>query len=267
MQTGKILGIGAALSAGLLAAQVASASVVTGVEVGYTVGTSAPATYIDASGFTGGGVFYSTGSSGYGVGSSTPTSDTALFSWRTMNLSSPSADSLGLSVVDLQFFGSPGYTANFLATGTGFTALAPNTNTLIATGGGGYSTARGSTAFGVYYDGFAAKSNASYDTTGDATGSGVLDGSGGSSYDASSTTNDALGDLAAPYSLSYEMQVMALSVSSGDYLGTTAAPLGGTVSILGGVANAVALPGTGPLTLVGGLVLVGGLAIRRRMKA
>ena len=266
MQTGKILGIGAALSAGLLAAHVASASVVTGVEVGYAVGPTTPASYFDASGLTSGGVFYSAGGGAYGIGTSTPQSDTTLFSWTKLNLSAPSADTLGFSVVDLRFFGSTGYTANFLATGTGFTALAPSSNTLEATGGGAYSLAIGSTSFTVGYEGFAAKSNSSYDTTGDKTGLSTLSGSGASSYDTSSAQVGGLNDLAAPYSLSYQLQVTGVSVSSGDYLGTAASPLGGTSSILAGTASAVTLPGSGPLSVVGGLVLVGGLAIRRRMK-
>ncbi len=267
MQTGKILGIGAALSAGLLAAHAASASVVTGVEVGYAVAATTPASYFDASGLTSGGVFYSAGGGAYGIGTSTPRGDTTLFSWAKLNLSAPSADTLGFSVVDLQFFGSSGYTANFLATGTGFTALAPSSNTLEATGGGAYSLAIGSQSFGVGYEGFAAKSNSSYDTTGDKTGSSTLSGSGASSYDASSAKVGGLNNLAAPYSLSYQLQVTAeVSVSSVDYLGTAASPLGGTSSILAGTASAVTLPGSGPLSVVGGLVLVGGLAIRRRMK-
>lgn len=266
MQTGKILGIGAALSAGLLAAHVASASVVTGIEVGYSVGSASPATYVSASSFTGGGQFYKISTGGYGVGASTPGSDTKLFSWSGMNLAAPSAGTLGFSLVNLQFFGSFGYTADFLATGTGFSSLAASPNKLNATGGGGYSSPSASDAFAITYEGYAAKSNSSYDTTGDSTGTGSLSGSGGSSYGASSVQNTSVTDLAAPYSLSYQLQVTAVSVSPGDYLGTTTSPLGGTSSILGGTASAVTLPGSGPLTIVGGLVVVGGLAVRRRMK-
>ena len=118
MQTGKILGIGAALSAGLLAAHVASASVVTGVEVAFGSSSS----YAIATGYTSGGYFYSIGNPGsgsYGIGTSTPGGDTTLFSWIGLNLSAPSAGSLSFSVVGLHL-GSVGYGANFVATGTGF---------------------------------------------------------------------------------------------------------------------------------------------------
>ncbi len=262
MQSGKFLSIGAALSAGLLAAHVASASVVTGVKVAFGSSSS----YTSASAYTGGGVFYSVGSVGsgaYGIGTSTPGGDTTLFSWTKLNLSAPSAGSLGFSVVGLQF-GGGGYAANFVATGTSFTSLAANPNTLEASGGGAYSGSAGSSSFTVSYEGFAAKSNGSYDISGDNTGQTALVGSGGNSYTASTSKNTGVSDLAAPYSLTYQLKVGDLS--SGGSLGTSASPLGGTVSILGGTPSAVTLPGSGPLSLVGGLVVVGGLAIRRRMK-
>lgn len=39
-----------------------------------------------------------------------------------------------------------------------------------------------------------------------------------------------------------------------------------TTSVTGAAPSAVTLPGSGPLTIVGGLVVVGGLAVRRRFK-
>ena len=213
MQTGKILGIGAALSAGLLAAQVASAS------VQLEVSNGGPTTAITLTSLGSGA--YSASSSNYGG-----------LTWNSLDVSVLGPGALGFSVQGLTYNTSG--EAIFYATGTGFTYLATNPNTLDSTG-----------------------DNTSLQSSGPA---------GGGAITASTGTNpNVTGLTGAGYSLTYEA-IFSFG-ASGDVYGTLAAPAGGTVSILGGVANAVALPGTGPLTLVGGLVLVGGLAIRRRMKA
>ncbi len=258
MRTGKILGIGAALSAGLIAANAASASVVTGVEVGFGI---SPSQFLLASAYTAGGEVYTSGGGNYGIGTSTPSGDTELFSWTDLNISATGTASLNFSVIGLGFT-SPGYTSTFFATGKGFNSVGPSV-TLNSTGGGAYSGGSGSV--GVTQTGYAAASNAGYGRT-DATSSDTLSGNGGGTFNSSSVSNSSVTDLVtAPYSLTYELK--ATPISSGVSLGTTADPVGGTVSILGGSSNAVALPGSGPLTIVGGLVMIGGLAIRRRMKA
>ncbi len=243
MQTGKILGIGAALSAGLLAAQVASAS------VQLEVSNGGPTTAITLTSLGSGA--YSASSSNYGG-----------LTWNSLDVSVLGPGALGFSVQGLTYNTSG--EAIFYATGTGFTYLATNPNTLDSTGGGGYTGS--SSGIGLSQVGYAATSNAAFDTSGDNTSLQSSGPAGGGAITASTGTNpNVTGLTGAGYSLTYEA-IFSFG-ASGDVYGTLAAPAGGTVSILGGVANAVALPGTGPLTLVGGLVLVGGLAIRRRMKA
>ena len=266
MQTGKILGIGAALSAGLLAAHVASASVQTSLEIANPSGTGYLT--VGSGDYSAAGV-YNTGT-GYFVGSQSGNSQSsAVFTWSDLQVSMLGPGSLGFSVEGLSYTGSSDTSASFLATGTGFTYLNTSPNTLTSTGGGGY-TGTGSYV-SMSQEGYAAASDSAFATSGDNTGGPYPSTSaGGGTFTASSGSNNSVTDLSATgYSLTYAANFTFdyfSNVNKGNTFGTAANPAGGTVSILGGTASAVTLPGSGPLSLVGGLVVVGGLAIRRRMK-
>ncbi len=248
MQTGKILGIGAALSAGLLAANVASASVQ--LEV-FDSGTPTSITLTNL---------------GSGVYSAKSTSS-GNYSWSSLEVSVLGPGALGFSVEGLSYSGSVTASASFLATGTGFTYLNASPE-LYSTGGGGYTGP--STYVFMSQEGYAAASNSAFVTSDDSTGGPYPSTpAGGGTFTASSGYNKSVTDLhATGYSLTYAANFAFEypGINEGNTFGTAADPAGGTVSILGGTASAVTLPGSGPLTVVGGLVLVGGLAIRRRMK-
>jgi hypothetical protein len=251
MQTGKILGIGAVLSAGLLATHVASAS------VQLEVFDSGTATQISLTNL------------GSGVYSAVPTGS-GNYSWTSLEVSVLGPGALGFSVQGLKYSGTTVATASFLATGTGFTYLNANPNTLTSTGGGGY-TGTGSFV-SMSQGGYAAASNSAFDRTGDSTGGlSPSTPAGGGAFTTSTESNTSVSDLSsAPgYSLTYAANFAFdyfSGANEGNTFGTAADPAGGTVSILGGTASAVTLPGSGPLTVIGGLMVVGGLAIRRRMK-
>ncbi|MGC8541194.1 MAG: hypothetical protein ACP5QA_11255 [Phycisphaerae bacterium] len=76
---------------------------------------------------------------------------------------------------------------------------------------------------------------------------------------ATSPVDATAAGLGTPYTLTAEGQFQIQSTLS-TYNGTFVTALAGSAPA------AVTLPGSGPLSVVGGLVLVGGLAIRRRMK-
>lgn len=267
MQSGKFLSIGAALSAGLLAAHVASASVQTSLEIVNPSGTG----YLTVgSGYYSAAGVYNTGG-GYFVGSqSINSSSSAIFTWSALQVSVLGPGALGFSVDGLSYVGSTITSASFLAAGTGFTYLNSSPNTLTSTGGGGY-TGTGSYV-SMSQEGYTAATNSAFDTTGDNTGGpSSSTPAGGGTFTPSTSSNAGVTDLsAAGYSLTYSANFAFdyfSGVDKGNTFGTAADPAGGTVSILGGTAPAaVTLPGSGPLSLVGGLVVVGGLAIRRRMK-
>ncbi len=268
MQTGKVLGIGAALSAGLLAAHVASASIQTGVEISDPLGAYLT---VSSGDYSAAGLYKNNGSAGgYLVGlQSTNTSNTPIFTWSSLQVSVLGPGALGFSVQDLNYTGSAITSASFLATGTGFTYLSTNPNTLTSTGGGGY-TGPGSYVT-MSQAGYAAASDAAFDRSGDNTGGPYPSaGVGGGTLAPSSGSNTGVTDLPGTgYSLTYTANFTfnySANANEGNTFGTATDPAGGTVSILGGTASAVTLPGSGPLSLVGGLVVVGGLAIRRRMK-
>jgi len=232
MQTGKVLGIGAALSAGLLAAHVASASV--SLEV-----------------FHPGGGTYSTvslGSSGsYGGMSWSDVTATILNSGGTA--------SLDLSFTGLTGSGYLGFLASdtaFSETGTGLSLSASDSQTVTAGSGSGDN-------FGLY--GFADANNAAFgvpsvDVSSYPTGSVVSETSGASVVVGNGSPLTV--SLASNYSLTTNAVVALSSGSSYNASFTT--------SVTGAAPAAVSLPGSGPLTIIGGLVMVGGLAIRRRIK-
>jgi hypothetical protein len=262
MRTGKILGIGAALSAGLIAAHAASASVVTGLEV--ESGASGVITFTQSSGAYGAGELYKTSSSGYGVGASTPTGDTALFTWTNLKVTDSNSGQSSLTFA-ISGLANPGNGVDagaitFTATGTGFNYL--GSNTLTASGATPYS-GTSSSFDAVSQGGYASNTDTAFDSSGTSTGqSGASVPTGSGTATPATGTATATGLSGTGYSLTYQTTFSLFD--SGVYGTPTAA--GGTVSI-GSPVNAVTLPGSGPLTIIGGLVMVGGLAIRRRMKA
>ncbi len=242
MQTGKVLGIGAALSAGLLAAHVASAATLTLEE--YVVGISSFGT----TSLTGSAGSYSAGAGSYRGLSWTGVSSTVANSGGT--------DSLSLTFTGLTGTAYDGFLisdTSFSEMGTGLTLSASSSSTA-TTGSGG----------GVFAPiGFADKNDKLFgvpsgNISGYPSGSVVSESSGAYSAD---TGSPSTVNISAPYSLTTNALVNTLA-SGGSSIYTVTA----TASVTGGTASAVTLPGSGPLSLIGGLVVVGGLAIRRRMK-
>ena len=273
MQTGKILGIGAALSAGLLAAHVASASVVTGVEIAFNGQTLA----VGSSAYANGEVYStSPGSGNYQVGatSSAPAGANVYFTWTGISVSDVAAGSseLTLTVSGLTNAdpGAVTSTIGFVASGQNFTFLPTSGDaTLAASGSGSYSGAVGTGQTGSDYASTAGAVNLSnilYDTTGTnistATATQYASSSSpNSSYTLATAAVDATQNgLGSPPSYSLTDYAAFNLISPGTTYGGTFA------TTLSGAASAVSLPGSGPLTIIGGLVMVGGLAIRRRIK-
>ncbi len=242
MQTGKILGIGAALSAGLLAAHVASASTALTLEEYSGTSTFATATLSGSAGS------YSASSGSYnGV------------SWSSVLatvVNSGGTASLQLAFTGLK--GTPGSIADFLVSDTAFSETGTNL-TLSASYSQTITSGSGSgDIFGVV--GFADSKNAAFgvpsgDAGGYPSGSVVSDTPGASSVSAGSLPTVS---LASNYSLTTNAQIQFFSGNT--YSATF------KTSVTGAAPAAVSLPGSGPLTIIGGLVMVGGLAIRRRIK-
>ena len=242
MQTGKVLGIGAVLSAGLLAAHVASAATLTLEE--YVVGGGYKSTSL-----TGSAGSYSAGAGSY-VG----------LSWTGVSASvvnSGGTASLSLSFTGLTGTGYQGFLVSdtsFSETGTGLTLAASSSSTVTSGSGGGVFSGiafadKNNTLFGV----------PSSDSSGYPNNSVVAESSG--AYSASPSSPQTVSSISSPYSLTTNGVVDTSLAGGGSTYNFTA-----VTSVTGGTTSAVTLPGSGPLTIVGGLVVVGGLAIRRRMK-
>ena len=243
MQSGKFLGIGAVLSAGLLAAHVASASTLTLEE--YVVG----GTTFGSTSLTGSAGSYSAGAGSYGALSWTGVSASVVNSGGT--------DSLSFTLTGLTGAGYDGFLisdGSFSETGTG----------LALSSSSAYSLTGGSSGGTIATVGFADKNNKlfgvpSNNSSSYPSGSVVSESSGAYSADTGSPSTLA---ISGPYSLTTN-GIFDNSFTGGSGVYTITA----TTSVTGGAAPAaVTLPGSGPLSVVGGLVLVGGLAIRRRMK-
>ena len=254
MQTGKILGIGAALSAGLLAAHVASASVqlfLSGSS-GYEYLPTAPSSSSS----------YTTSSANNAFGG---------FSWSSITAAETSSSSG--AVVTLTVNGlvnttagstSPFDSLSIYAIGGGFAALPKSDNVKLQTINSSGTYSDSSSNDQVSMQGIAASTNSSGSTFSNSQSYLALAGnaSTGVSYTVPETvvgpTLDALG---APATYSLEtLAAFTLSSTSSVYNGTF------VTTLTGAAPAAVSLPGSGPLTIIGGLVMVGGLAIRRRIK-
>ncbi len=274
MQTGKILGIGAVLSAGLLAAHVASASVVTGLEI-QGFGLKSQTLTVGSAAYTSGELYStSAGSGSYGVSaiSLAPKNTVAYFTWTSLTVSDVATGGSGLTFsVDGLTNADPGAfqdTVNFVVSGTGFTFLPTSGDATLAVNGSGSYTGGvgngGSGSDSISTLGSVNASNSLYGATGSNVSTSTVisyDTSTAGSYTLAPASIDAtqhgLGNP-TDYSLT-DVATFTIRETGADYGGTFGTTLSGT-------ASAVTLPGSGPLTVVGGLVVVGGLAIRRRMK-
>ncbi len=240
MQTGKVLGIGAALSAGLLAAHVASASTTLTLEEYSGTSTFATTTLSGSAGS------YSASSGSYNGVSWTSVLATVVNSGGTA--------SLELSFTGLTGSGSASFLVSdtaFSQTGTGLSLSASDSQTLNSGAGTndtfgavGFADAN-NVAFGVpSADSFIYPANAV-----------VPESSGAYNAQVGAPTSVA---ISSSYSLTTNADVTLTSGSTYNASFTT--------SVTGAAPAAVSLPGSGPLTVIGGLVMVGGLAIRRRIK-
>jgi hypothetical protein len=242
MQTGKVLGIGAALSAGLLAAHVASASTSLTLEE-YSGNSSFKTATLSGSAGS-----YTASNGSYSGVSWTSVAATVVNSGGTA--------SLELSFTGLTGSGSASFLVSdtaFSETGTGLTLSASESQTLTSgTGTGNTLDVAGfadsnNAAFGVpSTDSFLFPNNSVISESSGAYAEGV------GSPPVSGIT------LSSNYSLTANALVTLASVSTYNATFKT--------SVTGAAPAAVSLPGSGPLTIIGGLVMVGGLAIRRRIK-
>ncbi len=243
MQTGKFLGIGAALSAGLLAANVASASTLTLEE--YAVGGNT----FSSIALNGSAGSYSSGTGGY-----------LTMSWS--GVAATVVNSGGTASLELEFTGltGSGYDgflvsdSSFSETGTGLTLSASSSSTATSGSGGGAFSPIGLADNNNSLFGVPSADSSSYP-------SGSVKSESSGAYSASVSSPQTI-SISGPFSLTTNAIVNTEFTGGSSVYNITA-----DTSVTGGTTSAVTLPGSGPLTIVGGLVVVGGLAIRRRMKA
>lgn len=259
MQTGKILGIGAVLSAGLLAANIASASTLT-LEEYAAGGTGSSPSYGTTTLYSSGSGTYTTGGGSYGTlnwgGVTATVSQTA------------HGASLELAISGLtDAYGEWG----FLVSDTSFPSLGSGASLV---GVASYSLSSGGTKGNTDSFSMAGYADPGNHLFGVPSGAGFPSNVyvsssaykvnpvtfGPSSQKTSITATTSPISLPSAYSLSTEGIINTTGSGGGPY------NVDFTTSVAG-TSSAVRLPGSGPLTVVGGLVLVGGLAIRRRMKA
>jgi hypothetical protein len=248
MRTGKILGIGAALSAGLIAAHAASASVQ--LEA-YAVGSSAYSTLK----LTGSAGSYSASSSSYA----------GLF-WSSLDVTV--VNSGGNASISLAFSGLHGFGYyGFLTSDTSFPAVGAGAS-LEASGTDSVTTNNSGTSDTFSAAGYADSNNNLFGVVSSTpypanavTASAGAHGASTSSFGPGASANATISPISLASAYSLTTNAIINLQSSNAYSASF------TTSVTGGTPAAVNLPGSGPLTIIGGLVMVGGLAIRRRMKA
>jgi|GEM_PF-6077258 len=259
MQTGKFLGIGATLSAGLLAAHVASASTLTLEE--FAAGGTGSATYGKTTLNSVGSGQYSAGSGSYGSGFVNWSSITATVT-RTATGASLELTIGGLNdtfsewgfIVSDTSLGAIGSGAKLMTSGSYSVANLGSSPAEESFGAVGYVDPADNFLGVPGSAGLSSNVTVSRSAVSATSASFSYGGSGGASATASPipTTSE--------YSLSTEGIVNATGVNGGAY------NVSFTTTLSASAPSAVTLPGSGPLTIVGGLVVVGGLAVRRRMK-
>ena len=259
MQTGKVLGIGAALSAGLLAAHVASASTTLTLEEFGAGGTGPATSYGTTTLISQGSGTYTAGGGSYGgttwTGVAATISQGASGASLELAISglTDSFSEWGFIVSDTSF-AAAGSGASLKASGSYTVASAGSQDSVSSFGAVGYADP-GNNLLGVP-NGAGVPSNVHVTSSADSAASAFF-GPAYATKSASATTSPV--SVPGAYSITTEGIINAVGITGGAYDVNFTTTLSGTTS-------AVSLPGSGPLSLIGGLVVVGGLAIRRRMK-
>jgi hypothetical protein len=247
MSMGKVIGMGAALAAGLAVAGMAHASVSLTVN-----GTS---------------ISLSGGSGSYSSSGGTVLNGNGVFGWGTISIISNSPATtdtqaeLNLSISGLYNTDpSAGTVIDIAASDSGFQFLSNTSANYLQLTGSVSANGQNSS------DSASALSTASDNTNSITAIVGPFTESNGSVYSQSFTsTPESATGLTSPYSLATTVDFTITgsgTSNSGDLQGGNfdAAVTTNPIS-----SNAVPLPGSGALAFVGGLALVGGMAIRRRM--